>query len=78
MSAVNDTAAIDEVLSSAVDTGAVPHVVAIAADRDGVIYSGASGPRAVGEGELAGPEPGPDPRQSLAATNSARSTSRFE
>ena len=55
MSAVNDTAAIDQVLSSAVTDGAVPHVVAIAADRDGVIYSGAAGPRAVGDGEPAGP-----------------------
>src|SRR6202161_685829 len=61
MSAVNDTAAIDQVLSSAVESGAVPHVVAIAADRDGVIYQGAAGPRAVGDGEPDGADPaGPD------------------
>jgi CubicO group peptidase (beta-lactamase class C family) len=47
MSPVQDAASIDQVLSSAVESGAVPHVVAIAADRDGVIYSGAAGPRAV-------------------------------
>ena len=40
---------IDKVLQEAVASGAVPHVVAIAADRDGVIYQGAVGPRAVGE-----------------------------
>ena len=56
MSAVNDTAAIDQVLSSAVTDGAVPHVVAIAADRNGVIYSGAAGPRAVDDSEPAGPD----------------------
>ena len=56
MSAVNDTGAIDQVLSSAVTDGAVPHVVAIAADRDGVIYSGAAGPRAVDDSEPAGPD----------------------
>jgi methyl acetate hydrolase len=47
MRAVKDAASIDQVLSSAVAAGAVPHVVAIAADRDGVIYQGAAGPRAV-------------------------------
>src|ERR1700744_1374334 len=47
MSAVKDAASIDQVLSRAVESGAVPHVVAIAADRDGVIYQGAAGPRAV-------------------------------
>ncbi len=47
MSAVKDTASIDHVLTQAVESGAVPHVVAIAADRDGVIYQGAAGPRAV-------------------------------
>src|SRR5580704_7792057 len=52
MSPVKDAASIDQVLSRAVESGAVPHVVAIAADRDGVIYQGAAGPRAVD---------GPDP-----------------
>src|ERR1700761_4721778 len=47
MSAVKDAASIDRVLTQAVESGAVPHVVAIAADRDGVIYQGAAGPRAV-------------------------------
>ncbi len=42
---------IDQVLQDAVDSGAVPHVAAIAADRDGVIYEGAAGPRAVGEAD---------------------------
>ena len=37
---------VDEVLQNAVDSGAVPNVAAIAADRDGVIYEGAAGPRA--------------------------------
>ena len=45
--------AIDEILRAAVESGAVPHVAAIAADRDGVIYSGSAGPRAAGEGDLA-------------------------
>ena len=36
---------IDEVLHNAVDSGAVPNVAAIAADRDGIIYEGAAGPR---------------------------------
>ncbi len=44
-----DGAGIDKVLRDAVDSGAVPHVAAIAADRDGVIYAGAAGPRAAGE-----------------------------
>ena len=43
--------AIDKVLRDAVDSGGVPHVAAIAADRDGVIYQGAAGPRAVGESD---------------------------
>jgi methyl acetate hydrolase len=49
-----DGAAIDRVLAAAVESGAVPHVAAIAADRDGVIYAGAAGPRAVGDGDPAG------------------------
>jgi CubicO group peptidase (beta-lactamase class C family) len=36
---------IDRVLRDAVDTGTVPNLVAMAADRDGVIYEGAVGPR---------------------------------
>jgi methyl acetate hydrolase len=51
MGAVIDGTAVDKVLQAAVDSGAVPHVAAIAADRDGVIYSGAAGPRAVGESD---------------------------
>ena len=35
---------IDKVLQDAVESGAVPNVAAIAADRDGVIYEGAAGP----------------------------------
>src|ERR1700749_4354778 len=42
---------IDRVLRTAVEGGAVPNVVAIAADRDGIIYEGAAGPRRVGEAE---------------------------
>jgi CubicO group peptidase (beta-lactamase class C family) len=54
MSASIDGTAIDKVLQDAVDSGGVPHVAAIAADRDGVIYSGAAGPRAVGESDPVG------------------------
>jgi CubicO group peptidase (beta-lactamase class C family) len=43
-----DGGAIDQVLREAVDSGGVPHVAAIAADRDAVIYQGAAGPREVG------------------------------
>ena len=43
-----DHAAIDQVLADAVARGAVPNVAAIAADRDGVIYEGAAGPRIAG------------------------------
>ena len=56
MSAVANAASIDRVLSSAVESGGVPHVVAIAADRDGVIYQGAAGPRMVGDDEPASPD----------------------
>ncbi len=51
MSASIDGTAIDQVLRDAVDSGGVPHVAAIAADRDGVIYQGSAGPRAVGESD---------------------------
>ncbi len=46
-----DGSAIDSVLKSAVEGGAVPHVAAIVADRDGVIYEGGVGKRAHGEAE---------------------------
>ena len=46
-----DGSAIDRVLQEGVDSGAVPHVVAIAADRDGVFYAGGAGARIVGEGD---------------------------
>ncbi|WP_203935248.1 serine hydrolase domain-containing protein [Virgisporangium ochraceum] len=45
------TARIDAVLRSAVDSGAMPNVVGVAADRTGVLYEGAAGPRAVGGSE---------------------------
>ncbi|HUA05116.1 MAG TPA: serine hydrolase domain-containing protein [Solirubrobacteraceae bacterium] len=41
---------VDQVLERAVADGAVPQVVAIAADRDGIIYEGGAGPRVAGEG----------------------------
>jgi CubicO group peptidase (beta-lactamase class C family) len=41
-------AAVDRLLRDAVRSGAMPHVAAIAADRDGPVYEGAAGPRAVG------------------------------
>jgi methyl acetate hydrolase len=42
------TVAIDQVMQAAVDTGAVPNVAAIAADRDGVRYTGSAGPLVIG------------------------------
>jgi len=45
------SSAIDQVLQQAVDSGAVPNVAAIAADRNGVIYEGYFGPRVAGEPE---------------------------
>ena len=42
------TSSIDQVLKDAVQSGAVPGVVAVAADRNGPIYEGAAGPRIVG------------------------------
>ena len=47
----SSTDSIDKVLQDAVDSGAVPNVVAIAADRNGVIYEGAAGPRVAGGGD---------------------------
>ncbi|KQS71869.1 serine hydrolase [Modestobacter sp. Leaf380] len=44
-----DGARIDEVLARAVESGEVPHVAAIVADRDGVLYEGGAGVRVVGE-----------------------------
>jgi CubicO group peptidase (beta-lactamase class C family) len=46
-----DGSGIDKVLQAAVDNAAVPHVAAIAADRDGVFYEGAAGERVTGGGE---------------------------
>jgi CubicO group peptidase (beta-lactamase class C family) len=51
MGAAIDGTAIDKVLRDAVDSGGVPHVAAIAASRDGVIYQGSAGPRAAGESD---------------------------
>jgi len=48
MSSGIDSSAIDSILQDAVAAGAVPNVAAIAADRDGVIYQGAAGPREAG------------------------------
>jgi methyl acetate hydrolase len=45
------SAAIDAVLRAAVDGGAVPTIVGMAADDEGVTYEGAAGPRTVGEDE---------------------------
>jgi CubicO group peptidase (beta-lactamase class C family) len=42
---------IDAVLANAVESGAVPNVAAIAADREGIIYEGGAGPRVAGEGD---------------------------
>jgi methyl acetate hydrolase len=42
---------IDEVLQGAVDSGAVPNVAAIAADRKGTVSEGAAGPRVAGASE---------------------------
>ena len=55
MSAITGTR-IDQVLQDAVESGAVPNVVAMAANEDGPIYEGAAGPRAVGEPEPVTPD----------------------
>jgi len=47
---------IDKILQDAVDSGAVPNAVAVAADRNGVIYEGAAGPRVAGESEPVTPD----------------------
>ena len=45
------TSGIDEVLERAVNSGAVPSVCAVAADRDGIIYEGSAGARVAGESD---------------------------
>jgi CubicO group peptidase (beta-lactamase class C family) len=45
---------IDGVLEQAVDSGAVPNVAAIAADRNGIVYEGGAGPRVAGQGDPVG------------------------
>ncbi len=50
------TERIDEVLLAAVESGAVPGVVALAADDGGVIYQGAAGVRAAGADDLITPD----------------------
>jgi methyl acetate hydrolase len=45
------SSSIDKVLQAAVDRGAVPHVAAIVANRDGVIYEGGAGFRIAGESD---------------------------
>jgi CubicO group peptidase (beta-lactamase class C family) len=47
---------VDAVLRDAVDSGAVPTIVAVAADDQGTIYEGAAGPRAVGDTGPASPD----------------------
>ncbi|MFC4945100.1 serine hydrolase domain-containing protein [Pseudonocardia sp. GCM10023141] len=47
---------IDAVLRDAVNKGAVPQVVAMAADRSGQIYEGSAGPRAAGQEEQVTPD----------------------
>jgi CubicO group peptidase (beta-lactamase class C family) len=51
-----NSASVDQVLQGAVDRGVVPSVAAVAADRDGVIYRGAAGPRAAGSDEPLTPD----------------------
>ena len=47
---------VDDVLQAAVERGDVPCVVAMAGDRDGVVYEGAAGERAPGSGEPVTPD----------------------
>jgi methyl acetate hydrolase len=51
-----DASAIDAVLRDGVESGAVPNAVAIAADREGVIYEGAAGPRVAGGTDQVSPD----------------------
>ena len=46
-----DARRIDAVLEEAVESGKVPHVAAIAADRDGIVYEGGAGVRITGESD---------------------------
>ncbi len=48
------SSSIDKVLQEAVDSGAVPGVAAIAADRNGVIYEGGAGVRVAGGNDPVG------------------------
>jgi CubicO group peptidase (beta-lactamase class C family) len=48
--------AVDQVLYRAVENGDVPNAVGVAADRDGLVYEGAAGPRAVGQDDPIGPD----------------------
>ncbi len=48
MSAITGTQ-VDEVLHSAVESGTMPNVVAVAGNADGPIYEGAFGPKAAGK-----------------------------
>jgi len=54
MSRSIDRAAIDQVLRRGVDSGAVPHVAAIAADADSVFYAAGFGPRVAGQNDEVG------------------------
>jgi methyl acetate hydrolase len=54
MSTSTRSHAIDALLADAVASGAVPNVVAVAADRDGVLYEYGAGPRAPGEDTTVG------------------------
>jgi len=51
MGSTIDGSAVDKVLRDAVSSGRVPHVAAIAADRDGIIYEGGAGVRVAGESD---------------------------
>jgi methyl acetate hydrolase len=51
MGSTIDGSAVDKVLADAVAAGAVPHVAAIAADRDGIVYEGGAGVRVAGESD---------------------------
>jgi CubicO group peptidase (beta-lactamase class C family) len=60
-----DHHAIDQLLQSAVDSGAVPNIVAVIGDRDGVRYAGAAGSRIGGVPESGGI--GPDTTYRIAS-----------
>jgi methyl acetate hydrolase len=50
------TAAVDALLRAAVDSGAVPNAVVMAADADGVVSESAAGPRVAGEDDPVTPD----------------------